>query len=122
MGPVQDSAESVAYNVSTEVAISGNTDLDALRRAFHRLAARHPMLRTVFAGPAGEPCNGCVPGWMWASAWRMPQIGVQPNTTSLDSTGTEGLDLVGLEEPLDQILEEPEQDHAMGGGQRQVAR
>jgi hypothetical protein len=53
---------------------------------------------------------------------RLSQPAHRVNTTSLDSAGTEGLDVVGLEQPLDQILEEPDQDEAMSGGQRQVAR
>ena len=45
----------VAYNLAGAAAIPGNTDLDALRRAFRRLAQRHPMLRMTFAAPGGEP-------------------------------------------------------------------
>ncbi len=38
-----------------------------------------------------------------------------PSTTLLVSSGTEGLDLLGLEEPEDEILEQPEQDLSMHG-------
>ncbi|MBE3038935.1 MAG: AMP-binding protein, partial [Chloroflexi bacterium] len=47
--------ESVAYNLAGAVAIPGDADLDALRRAFRRLAERHPMLRTFFAAKHGKP-------------------------------------------------------------------
>ena len=40
------------------------------------------------------------------------------STTSLVSTGTKGLNLVGLNEPEDEILEEPEQHLAMHARQR----
>src|SRR5450759_3457080 len=45
----------VAYNLAGAAAIPGDTDLDALHRAFRRLAQRHPMLRTTFAAPVSEP-------------------------------------------------------------------
>ena len=38
---------------------------------------------------------------------------LRPNTTLLDSARAEGLDLVGGDEPEDQVLEQPEQDGAM---------
>jgi hypothetical protein len=47
----QAAPENVAYNLSGAVAVPGDTNLDALRCAFQRLAERHPMLRTV------NPCN-----------------------------------------------------------------
>lgn len=47
--------EDVAYNLAGAVAIHGDTDLEALRRAFRRLAERHPMLRTFFAAQYGKP-------------------------------------------------------------------
>ena len=40
--------DSAAYNVSTTFEIDGALDLDALRRAFDALVARHASLRTVF--------------------------------------------------------------------------
>lgn len=46
---------SVAYNLSGAVAVPSNTDLEALQRAFQKLAERHPMLRTLFAAERGEP-------------------------------------------------------------------
>ncbi|MCL4553306.1 MAG: condensation domain-containing protein, partial [Candidatus Marsarchaeota archaeon] len=46
--------EAVDYNLSGAVAIPGDTDLEALRRAFRRLSERHPMLRTFFAENHGE--------------------------------------------------------------------
>jgi Condensation domain len=45
----------VAYNLAGAAAIPGDTDLDALHRAFRRLAQRHPILRTTFAAPVSEP-------------------------------------------------------------------
>src|SRR5579859_7179282 len=53
--------EGVAYNLSGAVAVPGNTDLDALHRAFRRLAERHPMLCTLFAAPDGEPVQRVTP-------------------------------------------------------------
>jgi amino acid adenylation domain-containing protein/non-ribosomal peptide synthase protein (TIGR01720 family) len=47
--------DAVAYNLAGAAAIPGDTDPDALQRAFRRLAQRHPMLRTTFAAPGGEP-------------------------------------------------------------------
>ncbi|MGE5334111.1 MAG: amino acid adenylation domain-containing protein [Nitrososphaerota archaeon] len=47
--------ESVAYNLSAAVAVPGDTNVDALHRAFQRLAQRHPMLRTLFIAPAAAP-------------------------------------------------------------------
>src|SRR5450759_2047036 len=47
--------EAVAYNLAGAVAIPGDTDLEALRRALQRLAERHPMLRTFFAAQHGKP-------------------------------------------------------------------
>lgn len=46
---------SVAYNLAVAVAVPVDTDLQALQRAFQRLAERHPMLRTLFAAQHGEP-------------------------------------------------------------------
>ena len=40
--------DSAAYNLSGTLALSGPLDVDALRRAARRLAARHAVLRTVF--------------------------------------------------------------------------
>jgi transcriptional regulator with XRE-family HTH domain len=45
-----------------------------------------------------------------------------PSTTLLVSARSEGGDLVGLEQPEHQVLEEPAQHLAMGGGQTQSAR
>ena len=53
--------EGAAYNLSGAVAVPGNTDLDALHRAFQRLAERHPMLRTFFAAPDGEAVQRVTP-------------------------------------------------------------
>jgi hypothetical protein len=41
-----------------------------------------------------------------------------PSTTLLVSPGTEGLDLIGLDEPEDEILEQPEQHLSMHARQR----
>ena len=40
------------------------------------------------------------------------------STTSLVSAGTEGLDLIGLDEPEDEILKQPEQHLPMDMRQR----
>ena len=53
--------ESVAYNLAGAIAIPGDTDLDALRRAFQRLAERHPILRTLFAAQQGKPVQRVQP-------------------------------------------------------------
>ena len=45
-----------------------------------------------------------------------------PSTTLLVSLRTEGLDLIGLEKPEDEVLEEPEQDGALGGGEAAAQR
>ncbi|HZC06289.1 MAG TPA: amino acid adenylation domain-containing protein, partial [Ktedonobacterales bacterium] len=57
----QTTPESVAYNLSGAVAVPSETNLDALRRAFQRLAERHPMLRTIFATSDGEPIQRVLP-------------------------------------------------------------
>lgn len=46
--------EAVAYNLAGAVVIPGDADLSALRRAFQRLAERHPMLRTFFTAQHGD--------------------------------------------------------------------
>ena len=46
--------ESIAYNLAGAATIPGDTDVEALLRAFRRLAERHPMLRTLFATQHGE--------------------------------------------------------------------
>ena len=57
----QTAPDNVAYNLSGAVAVPGDTDLNALGRAFQRLAERHPMLRTIFAAPEGEPVQRVLP-------------------------------------------------------------
>lgn len=47
--------ESAAYNVPVAVRILGALDVDALRRAFQALVARHASLRTTFTTVDGEP-------------------------------------------------------------------
>ena len=47
-----------------------------------------------------------------------PLLDQRSSTTLLVSPGTEGLDLIGLEEPEDEILEEPEQHLSMHPRQR----
>ncbi len=47
--------ESVSYNLAGAIAVPGDTNLEALRRAFQRLAECHPLLRTFFATQHGEP-------------------------------------------------------------------
>ncbi len=42
----------------------------------------------------------------------------RPSTTLLVSPGAEGIDLLGVEQPEDEILEEPEQHLAMNERQR----
>jgi hypothetical protein len=41
-----------------------------------------------------------------------------PSTTLLVSPGTKGFDLLGVEQPENEILEQPEQDLPMDGRQR----
>jgi len=50
---------------------------------------------------------------MWQAILDLP-----PNTTLLVSARAKGLDLVGLNEPEDEILEEPEEHLAMDMRQR----
>lgn len=47
--------ESVAYNLAGAVAVQADTDLEALQRAFQKVAERHPMLRTLFVAEHGKP-------------------------------------------------------------------
>ncbi|HKV12360.1 MAG TPA: amino acid adenylation domain-containing protein, partial [Thermoanaerobaculia bacterium] len=47
--------ESAAYNVPGAVTIEGELDAEALRRAFQAIVDRHPVLRSTFAAPEGEP-------------------------------------------------------------------
>ncbi|MEK7785960.1 MAG: AMP-binding protein, partial [Chloroflexota bacterium] len=47
--------ESGAYNIAYGVRIRAELDVPVLRRAFDKLVARHPMLRTTFTAPHGEP-------------------------------------------------------------------
>jgi amino acid adenylation domain-containing protein len=53
--------ENAAYNLAGAVAIPGDTDLEALRRALRRLAERHALLRTVFAAQHGIPIQRVQP-------------------------------------------------------------
>src|SRR5277367_6699027 len=46
---------STAYNRSNLFRIRGALDLRALERAFHRIAARHAVLRTTFQSRDGDP-------------------------------------------------------------------
>ncbi|GHO88064.1 hypothetical protein [Dictyobacter formicarum] len=45
------------------------------------------------------------------------QFAVSSNTTLLVSSGAEGLDLLGVQQPKDKILEQPEQHLAMHASQ-----
>ncbi len=72
--------ESVAYNLAGAIDISGDTDLDALRRAFQRLAERHPILRTLFSAQQGKPVQ-CIHASIevafkveYASGWSTAQL------------------------------------------------
>ncbi len=47
--------ENPAYNVVHAVRIRAKLDTAALRHAFQELTDRHPMLRTTFPAPQGEP-------------------------------------------------------------------
>ncbi|MBS3027924.1 MAG: hypothetical protein HCA25_12795 [Dolichospermum sp. DET50] len=40
--------ESVAYNIFTTVRISSKLDIEALRHAWKKIIARHPILRTTY--------------------------------------------------------------------------
>ena len=53
--------KAVTYNLAGAVAVPGDIDLDALQRAFRRLAERHPMLRTFFAEQHGKPVQHVQP-------------------------------------------------------------
>jgi hypothetical protein len=53
--------QSVAYNLAGAITVPAGTDLEALRRAFQKVAARHPMLRTLFASQHGEPAQRVFP-------------------------------------------------------------
>ncbi|MBI5032797.1 MAG: amino acid adenylation domain-containing protein [Chloroflexi bacterium] len=44
-----------AYNLVNVVRICAPLDLRAMRRAFEKIIARHPILRTTFAAPEGNP-------------------------------------------------------------------
>ncbi len=46
---------SAAYNVPGLVTIEGELDTGALRSAFQAIVDRHPVLRSTFAAPQGEP-------------------------------------------------------------------
>lgn len=48
-------ASSVAYNIVAAVRITGNLDLDVLRRALAGIVAGHDTLRTAFVTVHGEP-------------------------------------------------------------------
>ena len=75
--------KSVAYNLAGAVAISGDIDLAALRRAFQKMAERHPMLRTIFASNLGEPVQRVCPSIVLAfqvedaSRWDHTQFDTQ---------------------------------------------
>ncbi|HEX8559858.1 MAG TPA: amino acid adenylation domain-containing protein [Pyrinomonadaceae bacterium] len=49
------SPESTAYHLSLAARVRGEVDAAALRRAFHSLAGRHPMLRSTFPARLGAP-------------------------------------------------------------------
>ena len=72
--------ESVAYNLAGAVVIPGDTDLEALQRAFRWLAERHPMLRTPFTDQHGEPVQRIHPSievafqYEDASGWNSAQL------------------------------------------------
>ena len=59
---------------------------------------------------ASRPCDP-LPFWM-------PRCRLRPSTTSLVSSWTKGSDLVSLDQPEDDLLEEPEQHLPMHEGQR----
>ncbi len=73
---------SIAYHMAGAVAIPGDTDLEAFRRACLKLTARHPMLRTVFEAPGGRPVQHLVtdlPGLVLridASKWSQVELDV----------------------------------------------
>jgi amino acid adenylation domain-containing protein len=46
---------SAAYNVPGLVTIEGEVDARALRRTFQAIVDRHPILRSTFTAPQGEP-------------------------------------------------------------------
>ena len=51
----ESAPKSTAYNVGIALRVTAAVDAAALDRALGTLAARHPLLRTTFSAPAGEP-------------------------------------------------------------------
>ncbi|WP_255443093.1 condensation domain-containing protein, partial [Corallococcus sp. Z5C101001] len=47
--------EDASYNLPTALQLSGHVDVEALRRAFESLVARHESLRTTFEQHQGQP-------------------------------------------------------------------
>ena len=72
--------EAVAYNLVSALRILSELDVSALERTFQALVDRHPLLRTTFSAPHGEPrqqihqhMNVSLPQED-ASAWTEPEL------------------------------------------------
>jgi acyl carrier protein len=52
--------DAAIYNIAGAVRLTGDLDIDALRRSFDRLVVRHHVLRTHFWDDHGEPRQGAV--------------------------------------------------------------
>jgi amino acid adenylation domain-containing protein len=57
----QSHPASAAYNVGVALHVSGEIDVDAMRRAFQGVVDRHASLRSVFAMAGDEPCQRVLP-------------------------------------------------------------
>jgi amino acid adenylation domain-containing protein len=57
---------SAAYNMSYRLRLEGRLDIEALRRSFELIVARHEILRTTFVALDGEPRQRIhpAPGWV----------------------------------------------------------
>jgi amino acid adenylation domain-containing protein len=60
----------VTYNIPTALRLSGQLNVDALRRSFEELVRRHEALRTSFAVHQGQPRQLIHP----APSWTLPAV------------------------------------------------
>ncbi|WP_375743996.1 non-ribosomal peptide synthase/polyketide synthase [Corallococcus interemptor] len=60
--------EDASYNLPAALQLSGHLDVEALRRAFEALVARHESLRTTFHEHQGQPTQRI----QAAAAWTLP--------------------------------------------------
>lgn len=116
-------------------ALPQTEDLPAPHRRFETVCApgyqgrkRGEVVRTrtvvrekhthQFLGTFGGPGNGDYRSELRRAIQVITTYATHPSTTSLVSSRTEGLNLVGLNEPEDEILKQPEQDLPMDMRQR----